>query len=64
MRPTSWPSQVTVRWVMPGENLTLAMCASDAVPSSGSSGVNAAIRAASGSRLVEQFVEVGVRDRL
>jgi hypothetical protein len=51
MLPTSWSSQVIARLMMPGDDLTLAMCASNAPPSSGSSGVNAAIRTDSGSRI-------------
>jgi hypothetical protein len=51
MLPTSWPSQVTARSAISGEDLTPAMCASNAVLSSGSLGVNAAIQTDSGSRI-------------
>lgn len=51
MLPTSSLSQVTDRIVTPGEDLTVAMCASKALLSSESSGVNAAIQTDSGSRI-------------
>lgn len=64
MLPVSWPSQVTVRSVMSGEDRTLAMCASNALLSSGLSGVNAASQTRLGvTHLIEQRVEVRVCDR-
>ncbi len=45
------PSQVTARSALAGEDLTLAMCASNAARSSWSEGVNAAIQTDSGSRI-------------
>jgi hypothetical protein len=51
MLPTSRPSTVMTRFVTPGDVRTFAMWRSNAVRSSGSSAVKAAIRTDSGSRI-------------